>query len=201
MEVEGSRREEPVKRQLPGRAAGSSLPRLTEISDDEEEEGMRDEVEDDDEDFGMEETRPAGRGRKGAGAGRRPAAQSTKAPTAAATAARRGRPPGGNKLITEVLKPAENAKASPEKKVRKIRPSPFNKKSGSILDRTAGHNSASEDSGASPSSSPDEAAAQPARARPQRANRAPAKKYVVISESQSEEDHADDDSDFQEDDD
>ncbi|CAA7408901.1 unnamed protein product [Spirodela intermedia] len=201
METEGSRQEEPAKRQLPGRAAvGSSLPRLTEIPDDEE--GLKDEVEDDDdddEDFGMEETRPAGRGRKGAGAGKKPTAQTTKAPTAAATAARRGRPPGGNKLITDVLKPAENAKASPEKKVRKIRPSPFNKKSGSILERTSGTNSASEDSGASPSSSPEEA--PPARARPQRANRAPTKKYVVISESESEEDHADDDSDFHENDD
>lgn len=40
------------------------------------------------------------------------------------------------KLITDVLKPDENV--SPKKKVRKIRKSLFNKKSGSVLGRSGG---------------------------------------------------------------
>ncbi|KAK1360556.1 hypothetical protein POM88_045030 [Heracleum sosnowskyi] len=43
----------------------------------------------------------------------------------------------GQKLITDVLKPVENDGISPEKKVRKMRASPFNKKSGSLLGRAA----------------------------------------------------------------
>ena len=43
----------------------------------------------------------------------------------------------GQKLLTDInmLKPAENPWISPEKKVRKMRASPFNKKSGSVLGR------------------------------------------------------------------
>ena len=99
---------------------------------------------------------------------------------------RRGRPAASKK-------PAQ-AKASPEKKVRKIRPSPFNKKSGSVLGR-ASSSSSSEDS-------PVEKAVQAAPARPVRPSRAaPAKKFVILSDSESEDVPEDDDSDFDEDED
>nr|POE50683.1 dna topoisomerase 2 [Quercus suber] len=39
----------------------------------------------------------------------------------------------GQKLLTDMLKPTENSGISPEKKVRKMRASPFNKKSGFVL--------------------------------------------------------------------
>ncbi|XP_042514754.1 DNA topoisomerase 2 [Macadamia integrifolia] len=99
------------------------------------------------------------------------------------------------KLITDVLKPAENAGVSPEKKVRKMRASPFNKKSGSVLGRVAGMSNAKQlgSDGESEVEVEVDVVPAPARPRPQRANRGQTK--YVISDSDSEKD-ADDDSDF-----
>jgi DNA topoisomerase-2 len=75
-------------------------------------------------------------------AGRKPAAND-KAAKPPAAAKKRGAANKqqsqtlGQKLLTDInmLKPAENPWISPEKKVRKMRASPFNKKSGSVLGR------------------------------------------------------------------
>ena len=84
-------------------------------------------------------------------------------------------------------KPAQ-AKASPEKKVGKIRPSPFNKKNGSILGRASSSSSGKDNIV--------EQSVQPALVKPVWPSRAaPVKKYVVLSDSESD----DDDSDFNED--
>ncbi|KAJ6750864.1 hypothetical protein OIU85_001407 [Salix viminalis] len=92
----------------------------------------------------------------------------------------------GQKLLPEMLKPAEGAGISPEKKVRKMRASPFNKKSGSLL---AGIDK-EDDAGTEtmPASTSERAVAidVPAKARPQRANRKQAR--YVLSDSESEED-------------
>ncbi|KAH9774564.1 DNA topoisomerase 2 [Citrus sinensis] len=97
----------------------------------------------------------------------------------------------GQRLLTEMLKPAES---SPEKKVRKMRASPFNKKSGSMLGRAG---TIEEPSGSSPSTSEEVAEVLPPKARPQRANRRQAR--YVLSDSESEK--ATDDSEFDEDED
>uniref|UniRef100_A0A6N2L225 Uncharacterized protein n=1 Tax=Salix viminalis TaxID=40686 RepID=A0A6N2L225_SALVM len=92
----------------------------------------------------------------------------------------------GQKLLTEMLKPAEGAGISPEKKVRKMRASPFNKKSGSLL---AGiHKEDDAGTETMPASTSERAVAidVPAKARPQRANRKQAR--YVLSDSESEED-------------
>ncbi|KAF8396139.1 hypothetical protein HHK36_017752 [Tetracentron sinense] len=103
------------------------------------------------------------------------------------------------KLITEVLKPAENAGVSPEKKVRKMRASPFNKKSGSLLgrvvkedDEESSPTGSEEKSGSASGSSEEVSEVMVARARPQRANRGQTR-YVL---SDTESDEAADDSDF-----
>ena len=97
----------------------------------------------------------------------------------------------GQTLITQVLKPVE---VSPDKKVRKMRASPFNKKSGSILGRTINvdddeEEDASEASASTLGSGTD---AAPSVVRPKRANRTLTTKYVI---SDSESDQADDDDD------
>ncbi|MED6185751.1 DNA topoisomerase 2 [Stylosanthes scabra] len=169
--------------------------------------------ENDDGDFEIQEVKKKG--------GRKPAAQNAKKPAAAAT---RKRGAGnkqsqllGQKFITDMLKPAESSgNSSPEKKVRKMRESPFNKKSGSVLSRVAQKEGSSSGemsfgSGSSVSASimeeeVVEVAPSAARNRPQRANRTQAK--YVISESESDDDDEDedddvdstDDSDFNEDD-
>ncbi|KAH9774563.1 DNA topoisomerase 2 [Citrus sinensis] len=79
----------------------------------------------------------------------------------------------GQRLLTEMLKPAES---SPEKKVRKMRASPFNKKSGSMLGRAG---TIEEPSGSSPSTSEEVAEVLPPKARPQRANRRQAS-YMAV---------------------
>ncbi|CAJ2639117.1 unnamed protein product [Trifolium pratense] len=162
---------------------------------------------DDDDDFEVhEKAAPVKKG------GRKPAAQNAKKAPAKAPAAPKKRNVGtkqlsGQKILTDMLQPAE----SPEKKVRKMRESPFNKKSGSLLGRDANKDISplADLSEGSTSNSPIaeeevvEIPPQPSRARPQRANRTQ-KKYVV-SESEPEiDDDSDDDaelSDFEEDDD
>lgn len=147
------------------------------------------------------------------------AAAAAKKPTAAAPKKRNGaaaeskKSTLSQKFITDMLQPAESAGISPEKKVRKMRESPFNKKSGSVLGRLAGKDlgSLSEDlssGGSGASNSPPsadtevvEVAPVAGRARPQRAR--PQVTYV-LSESESDNDSdakPSDFSDFEEDDD
>ncbi|CAL5213936.1 unnamed protein product [Lathyrus oleraceus] len=162
---------------------------------------------DDDDDFEVQpKAAPVKKG------GRKPAAQNAKKAPAAPKKRNVGTKQSlGQKLLTDMLQPAESTGTSPEKKVRKMRESPFNKKSGSILGRAAGKDispiadlSEGSASNSSPSTAEDEVveiAPQPARARPQRANRA--QKIYVLSESESDDDSDEDAelSDFEEDDD
>jgi len=146
---------------------------------------------DDDADFAVEvpevQVEKKGRGRKTAAA--------TK-PKAAAT---RKRAPAQGKAV--MLKPTEDSNTSapsPEKKVRKMRESPFNKKSGSILQRgsTAAASSSETTAEASP---PSGSSAEPAAApQPRRTARATTSKPVYISESDPEDEVVEltDDSDF-----
>ncbi|KAF3788559.1 DNA topoisomerase 2 [Nymphaea thermarum] len=101
----------------------------------------------------------------------------------------------GQKHIDELLRPMEKIGISPEKKVRKMRPSPFNKKSGSVMGRATSSSELSEESSASKGLSPEEEVVEiPTRARPQR-KRAVTK--YVISDSEDDE-QQEDDSDFDE---
>ena len=145
------------------------------------------------------------------GGGRKPAANS-KAAKPPAAAKKRGPAAEGKqskaqqKLLTEMLKPsAEDSGISPEKKVRKMRASPFNKKSSSILGRVGKELEAITDSeetlctSSSMSINNTEEVTeviQP-RSRPQRANR----KQTTYVVSDSETENAPDDSDFEEDED
>ncbi|KAF7836067.1 DNA topoisomerase 2 [Senna tora] len=159
----------------------SSTVTVLDTSDDSDHENFVDD-EDDDDDFSLQqqaapETEKKKRGRK-------PAAQNaaTKKPPAAA-ARRRGVAANkqqsilSQKFITDMLKPAgENSGVSPEKKVRKMRASPFNKKSGSLLAKVANKDETeSEEVSGSISTMPDVdevvEIVPAARARPQRANR------------------------------
>lgn len=114
----------------------------------------------------------------------------------------------GQKLITEVLKPTENLGISPEKKVRRMRPSPFNKKSGSVLgklsqkedNKVSLENEEQESPASASASGSTEEMAQfvAPRARPQRGGGKRGKAVYVLSETESDE--VSDDSDFNEDD-
>ncbi|XP_072964044.1 DNA topoisomerase 2 [Typha angustifolia] len=137
--------------------------------------------------------------------GRKPATEKPKATTskgATKRATSQSKPVLSQKLITDVLKPTDDAKiSSPKKKVRKMRASPFNKKSGSVLGRTLSSSASSEDSGGSSSSasgSPEEVVVAP-RERPKRGN---IRRTVFIeSDSETEVESISNDSDFQEDED
>ena len=107
----------------------------------------------------------------------------------------------GQKLLTVTLKPAENSGISPEKKVWKIRASPFNMKSD-VLGRVGEENKATgneqNSASASTSTSIDETiTVAPVRARPQRVNCRQTR--YVLSDSKSE--NAGDDSKFDEEED
>ncbi|GLJ21974.1 hypothetical protein SUGI_0411630 [Cryptomeria japonica] len=117
----------------------------------------------------------------------------------------------GQKKINEMLKPtahdaadveASPSKSSPKKKVRKMRPSPFNKKSGSVMSQLSQETKTSPPSGegsAGSSFSPEEVneSSKPiAQSRPQRSVRATVQ--YVLSDSDENED-ATEDSDFEED--
>ncbi|KVI00753.1 Arginine repressor C-terminal-like domain-containing protein [Cynara cardunculus var. scolymus] len=161
---------------------------ITEISDDEDEMVMEDGS-----DFEVLSEAPVEKKKRGGG---RKVVAATKPPTGATKkrgpAAKKSQQtvPDGQRLITEALKPA----ASPEKKVRKMRPSPFNKKSGSMLGRL----SSSEEEMVAETSG--EVAAPPPNARPQRVNRRKTT-YVVSDSDESEEDKPSEDSEFDDDDD
>ena len=125
---------------------------------------------DDDDDVVVEVAAPA----KG---GRKPAAASK---TVKPPAAPRKRGPAASKKQPA----AEVVTVSPEKKVWKMRPSPFNKKSSSVLGRLANKEGEEEST---------ETVAVETSSRPKRANRKQMK--YVLSDSESEND-----SEFDEDD-
>jgi DNA topoisomerase II len=90
-------------------------------------------------DFEMKEKKVRGRGR-----GKQPPKEKAAPGPRKRGPAAQKKPLLGQKLITEVLKPDGEGNNSPDKKVRKIRPSPFNKKSGSVgKDDNSGGTSAS----------------------------------------------------------
>lgn len=177
----------PAKKKEPSKRTAAQKKAVTVETSDSEDEIIID----DDEAF---EIAAPEAGKKGG----RKAAGNTKAAKPAAETKKRGpakkqQPEAslGQRLLTEMLKPAES---SPEKKVRKMRASPFNKKSGSKLGRAG---TIEEPSGSSPSTSEEVAEVLPPKARPQRANRRQAR--YVLSDSESEK--AIDDSEFDEDED
>ncbi|KAG9456462.1 hypothetical protein H6P81_000970 [Aristolochia fimbriata] len=185
METDEPKKKEPAKRAT----TKNPTSKITEISDDEDDSVEVIPEKD-------SEPEPAAKGGK-RGGGRKPA-NAAKAKTGQGQGQGRKRGVAGaagnktmltQKLMTEMLKPAETTTISPEKKVRKMRASPFNKKSGSLLGRT----NEDEEEGASPESS-ESAAAAPTAVRPKRTNRVQAK--YVISDSESEGAAATDDSDF-----
>ncbi|KAF5822370.1 putative DNA topoisomerase (ATP-hydrolyzing) [Helianthus annuus] len=187
--------EEVPKKKAPAkRPAAAKKKATTIISDDENEEDID---LSDDSDFEVLVAPPEEKkkgGRKPAAAKPPAAAATKKRGAAAGAAAKTSKQTGGQKLITEVLKPV--VEASPEKKVRKMRPSPFNKKSGSVLNKK-GEEEKEEDEMVVGESSGEVGA----KARPQRANRK--KMTYVISDSEEEDEEVDDeaseDSDFDDD--
>ncbi|KAL6567913.1 DNA topoisomerase 2 [Orobanche gracilis] len=90
----------------------------------------------------------------------------------------------GQKLLTDLLKPAaESSRVSPDQKVRKMRESPFNKKSGSVLSRinVEDQMNVSEEKSEAP------VAAAVGRARPQRAA-AQNRKMILVSDTEEDDD-------------
>ncbi|KAF6168380.1 hypothetical protein GIB67_018220 [Kingdonia uniflora] len=171
----------PAKKKEPSKRAAAKNPPLTrtEVSDDEDMQTILEEKDDNDLELVPEIVVNAIRGNKG---GRKPSAATKKRGPASKQLL-------GQKLITDVLEPIEKGRVSPMKKVRKMRPSPFNKKSGSILEKKQVAISPMGSDSASASSN--EVAAAP-RQRPLRGNRQAAK-YVL---SDSEPEDGSDDSDF-----
>ncbi|KAK3155000.1 hypothetical protein QOZ80_2BG0197570 [Eleusine coracana subsp. coracana] len=134
------------------------------------------------------------------GRGRKPAA----AEKPKATTTRKRAPAQGKvlkqKVLDEMLKPTEDSNTSvpsPEKKVRKMRDSPFHKKSGSVLQRGTVAASTSENS--AEASPPSGSSIEPIAAlQPRRTARATKKATVVYESDESEDDvvEVSDDSDF-----
>ncbi|KAL8098365.1 DNA topoisomerase 2 isoform X2 [Apium graveolens] len=207
MEVEVPQKQATKKPQTRKNNAGKKT--SLDISRDEDEEFEFEDISDRDE-FEVQVVK----GKKG---GKKPAAGNAKAakPPAAPAATKKRGPAASSKqsqlvsqkLITDVLKTAESAGVSPEKKVRKMRASPFNKKSSSVLGRVAAKDS--KDDSVSPGSSFDTSGGIGSSetmirvARPQRANRT--KTTYVLSDSEEEEDVTEEEpfdiSEFSEDDD
>ena len=124
----------------------------------------------------------------------------------------RGRP-AKHKVIPKAATTSDTTDISPEKKVRRMRESPFNKKSGSVmntgeLDTSSGKSSIGSVGISALSLDSIDEEVVPARARPQRANRRQA--AYVLSDSDSDDvqqlssdnfseadDDGDDDSDFE----
>ncbi|EXB68160.1 DNA topoisomerase 2 [Morus notabilis] len=196
----------PVPKKAPTKRAAAQKKTLATVSETVNLDDDDDDEIDGDEDFELESTAPAkAAAKKG---GKKPAVSTkavSKAPAAAATkrrgAANKEPQVLGQKLLTDMLKPAENSGLSPEKKVRKMRASPFNKKSGSVLGRAVNIDdddeatTASQENSPSTSESVDDVVEVPAsKARPQRANRTQAR--YVLSDSESEK--GSDDSEFDE---
>ncbi|KAL2939910.1 DNA topoisomerase 2 [Bienertia sinuspersici] len=151
----------------PKAAAATKMP-LTEVAD----------ISDDD-----ETTEPAKKGR-GRQAGRKEAAVTKKRGPASKKSQ------AGQTLITDSfnMKPSDSAmETSPDKKVRRMRPSPFNKKSGSVLNRGESSTESANNLDSALNSIDEEGSsgAMPGRARPQRANKKPM--TYVLSDSDSDE--------------
>ncbi|XP_022152632.1 DNA topoisomerase 2 isoform X2 [Momordica charantia] len=153
----------------------------------------------DDDDFEIKEVAPPAAKK---GGGRKAANAKTTKPPAAAKKREAAAGKLGQKLITQMLGPTQNTGISPEKKVRKMRASPFNKKSGSILGRVGeeeeeeGEENGNEGKimGSASSETAEESAGfLPARGRSQRANRTQVK--YVISDSDSDPVYEGDDKD------
>ncbi|KAF8750223.1 hypothetical protein HU200_012478 [Digitaria exilis] len=164
----------PSKRGGGKKASSSSLPAIQ----DDEDFDVSMEVPDD-------QAQKKGRGRKAA------------APVKPKATATRKRAPAQSKA--KMLKPTEEsntAAPSPEKKVRKMRASPFNKKSGSILQR--GSSAASSSSETTAEASPPSGSSAEAVAAPRRTARATTKKPPVYDLSDLDEEVVEltDDSDF-----
>ncbi|CAD6242835.1 unnamed protein product [Miscanthus lutarioriparius] len=170
----------PSKRGGGKKAASSSLAMIP--SDDE------------DDDFTLEEVSEVQAQKKGRG--KKPAAAvKPKAPATRKRAPAQGK--ATQKKIDEMLQAIEANNTSPEKKVRKMRPSPFNKKSGSILQRGSTAASASSETTAE-ASPPSGSSAEPVgAAQPRRTARA-TKKPVYVTDSDPEDEVVEltDDSDF-----
>ena len=148
----------PAKKKEPSKRATAAqkkkpLATVSEISDDDDDDDYNDinEIDDDDDDDDDEDSEievvATPEARKKGGGKLAANAQAVKAPAAAKKrgAANKQQPQTlGQKLLTDMLKPAENSGISPEKKVRKMRASPFNKKSGSVLGRVGKVNEVTE---------------------------------------------------------
>ncbi|KAF8016230.1 hypothetical protein BT93_H1671 [Corymbia citriodora subsp. variegata] len=179
----------PVKAKEPSKRAASKKKATVTLLDTSEEENSNDSGGDD---YEIVDSEAEVAKKKG---GRKPAAaaKTSKPPAAAKKGKANKQQAQGTtqRLLTEMLKPAESSGVSPEKKVRKMRASPFNKKSSSMLGRE----------GKADSSNSDDAEqvleVAPPKARPQRVNRKQTR--YVVSDSESEK--PTDDSDFDEDDD
>ncbi|XP_057870528.2 DNA topoisomerase 2 [Cryptomeria japonica] len=174
---------------------------------------------DEDSESDYEETVPKKGGRKPADNEAMPPKKNAKKPNSTTAPVEKKRGPKnatqGQKKIDEMLKPtADNAtgveaspyKNSPKKKVRKMRPSPFNKKSGSVMPKLNEENETSPQSGdgsAGSSFSPEEVNELPkpvAQRRPQRSVRTTVQYVLSDSDENDEDEVATEDSDFEEDD-
>ncbi|MCD9645177.1 DNA topoisomerase 2 [Datura stramonium] len=196
-----------AQKKAPARRAAAQKKTLPSSADDSDGE---DEIEISDDDEFEQQVAVEGK-KKG---GRKPAAAKAAAPKPPKKRAPANKQSQsiGQRLITEVLKPAEDAGASPDRKVRKMRESPFNKKSGSLLEKnTSSSSTLQESEEVSPVSSlgsleeeVSEVAVAP-KARPQRVNRAKKTTYVISDSDTEEDDNNDfepsDYSDFDDDDD
>ncbi|XP_020112809.1 DNA topoisomerase 2-like [Ananas comosus] len=207
MEIEGLVSQvEPEKEPSKGAAARKAPAAITHLSDEDGDDDQmptilegNDDDDDDDEFELLEEAAPK---EKKPARGRKPADDKLKA---AVGTRKRGpaqnKPALTQKLITQVLTPSEKAKiASPKKKVRKTRASPFNKKSGTLLgNRILSSSVSSEDSGGHASEgSPAEVVALVNRPKRNNIQRA----VYIDSDSEGEEEQPiTDDSDFAEDED
>ncbi|XP_054812803.1 DNA topoisomerase 2 [Prosopis cineraria] len=197
------------KREHGKRAAAKNKSSAVTVLDSSDSENVGGDDEEEDDDFELQKQpvpEPEKKRR-----GRKPAAQNAAKKQPAAATRKRGVAANkktqmlSQKFITDMLKPAADGSGiSPEKKVRKMRESPFNKKSGSMLAKVSNKNETeSEEMSGSASTSPGadevvEVSAAP-RARPQRVIRRP--QTYVLSESESDGEPEDDgeaseDSDF-----
>ncbi|XP_010695093.2 DNA topoisomerase 2 isoform X1 [Beta vulgaris subsp. vulgaris] len=130
-------------------------------------------ISDDDGNFEPEFAEPVkkGRGRAAAGTKKRGAASKTSQ--------------AGQKLITDSFKASDTTDTSPEAKVRRMRPSPFHKKSGSVLNRMEEVEPNSEDNNKENSLDTINEV-MPSRPRPQRGNRKPIT-YVLSDSDESQQ--------------
>ncbi|XP_010023678.2 DNA topoisomerase 2 [Eucalyptus grandis] len=188
----------PVKVKEPSKRAATRKKPSVILSEISEEENSNDSGDDDYETVDSEAEVAKKKG------GRKPSAAAKKSKPPAATKkgqANRQQARGtSQRLLTEMLKPAESTGVSPEKKVRKMRASPFNKKSSSLLGKEGkAGSSTSEEVSSNPMSNDGEDVVEvaPPKRRPQRVNRK--QTTYVLSDSESEK--PTDDSDFEENDD